>query len=80
MTLIAMTLAGMGCAQPDPAVYEQALDLTTLEYRFYTEKTGVHPHDDVLMDPNNPFTGGWVATPLRTALPGTARGRWSPPG
>ena len=74
MTLIAMTLAGMGCAQPEPAVYEQALDLTALEYRFYTEKTGVHLHDDVLMDPNNPFTGGLGGDTNEDGAPGD--GKW----
>ena len=64
----------MGCAQPDPAVYEQALDLTALEYRFHTEKTGVHPHDDVMLDPNNPFTGGLGGDTNGDGAPGD--GKW----
>ena len=64
----------MGCAQPDPAVYEQALDLTALEYRFHTEKTGVHPHDDVMLDPNNPFTGGLGGDSNGDGAPGD--GKW----
>lgn len=74
MTVFTMILAGMGCAQPDPAVYEQALDLTSLEYRFHTENTGVHPHDDVLMDPNNPFTGGLGGDTNEDGAPGD--GKW----
>ena len=47
-----------GCAPPEPATYQDVFDLAGMTFAFYTANTGVHPHTDVISDPNNPFTGG----------------------
>ena len=55
-SLIAMSiaLAHLGCDIPT-AEYEYGDNVLGLEFKLYSETTGVHPNTDVLLDPNNPF-------------------------
>jgi hypothetical protein len=49
-----LTLLLAGCEIPPPE-YQFGFNLTGLTLELYSDDVGVHPHLDVLVDPNNPF-------------------------
>ena len=63
-----------GCAPPE-ATYQQAFDLAGMSFEFHTAQTGVHPHTDVMRDPNNPFKGGLGGDTNEDGAPGD--GKWA---
>ncbi len=48
------TASTTGC-EIDPAEFRFGEQLTGLEFNLHSDKMGIHPNDDVLGDPNNPF-------------------------
>lgn len=50
--LIAMAL--LGC-ELEPAEYQFGFNVTGQRFELYNDKVGIHPNQDVLLDPNNPF-------------------------
>ena len=66
----------LGC-EIEPSEYQYGFNVTGQRFQLYNDKVGIHPNQDVLLDPNNPFmdygvgsetkwdilaTGGNVAT------------------
>ncbi len=49
---LATTLAG---CDPDPLVPRFGVLITNLEFNLFSENMGIHPFDDVIGDPANPF-------------------------
>jgi hypothetical protein len=58
--LIAVALSA-GC-EIDPAQYRFGTNITGIAFRPYSENVGVHPFQDVLLDPENPFVETGVGT------------------
>ena len=55
-----LALASTACGD-DPAEFRFGDQLANLEFRLFSENVGVHPFDDVLADPNNPFARSGVS-------------------
>ena len=51
---VAVALAVAGC-DVEPSEYQFGFNVTGAEFELYSEDVGVHPSQDVLLDPNNPF-------------------------
>lgn len=52
--LFGVAFALAACDPTDPEA-RFGVDLSQLEFNLFSDKMGIHPNDDILADPNNPF-------------------------
>ena len=52
--IVGVALTSSAC-EIEPAEFRDGVQLSTLEFELFSENVGVHPFNDVLADPNNPF-------------------------
>jgi hypothetical protein len=49
----------------EPGDYRYGTNITGLTWALYNENVGVHPHPDVLLDPNNPFAESGISDEMK---------------
>lgn len=66
-----LALASVACDIESPA-FRDGIQLSTLTFELHSENVGVHPFDDVLADPNNPFRRVGVGTDAKFEILGSS--------
>jgi len=53
--LLLLAMSALGCVEDEAPEYVFGDNLNAVEFAVFTTEVGIHPSQDVLKDPNNPF-------------------------